>query len=415
MSDEEGAILYIASRLPALSETFVWREVLELRARGVDVVTASVRTPESASGDSALEALARESVGVYGPGVLSLVVHALLRLASQPIRSLQTLGLAALDAARARDHRGRHKIVVQAVGALALAHRLRKTRVWRVHAHMAHVPTTIAMYLAHHLRIGFSFTGHANDLFHERALLREKLERCDFVACISRWHREFYRGIAPIQDDRMPIVRCGVEVGAGAPSEDQSSWRILSVGRFVEKKGFDTLIEAVSHMPAEIRGKRILVTIIGDGPMREQLENLIAEGRNSERIALPGAMANRDVHERLRSADLFVLPCRTDSEGDRDGIPVVLMEAMAHEVCSVAGRLETIRELIPDDSTGILLAPEASPDAYAEAITALLEDDHRRRALAREGRCWVEQEFSIDRNVGRLLEAFSMSKQRAAS
>ncbi|HTF33067.1 MAG TPA: glycosyltransferase family 4 protein [Myxococcota bacterium] len=400
-------VAYVAGSLPSRSETFVYREFLALRERGRAVLPVSVHDPERGLGEASLQALGDEAVPVYGAGLRRMLIDALTELVRHPMRSAGTLALSLRDTAMARDlpPSRRIRILWQSVAALALAKRLRPASIGHLHAHMAHVPTTIAMYAAHELGIGFSFTGHANDLFANRTLLAEKINRARFVACISHWHRSFYRAIADIPNDRLPVVRAGVDVPRCQEPKrgERRSPRIVSVGRLVAKKGFDILLEAI----ADLRRNHpdIHVEIVGEGVERAVLEAHISRLNLARHVTLAGALHHAEVLKTVEDADVFVLPCQIDPLGDRDGIPVALMEAMARGVCVVSGDLPTIRELVRPNETGLLVPPGDS-SALAGALGRLLLDRELRHRLRAAGRSWVEQEFSTPLNVARLISAF---------
>ncbi|MBI4566711.1 MAG: glycosyltransferase family 4 protein [Planctomycetes bacterium] len=308
----------------------------------------------------------------------------------------------------------RLKVPLQAAAGIGLASWLRRCHVGHIHCHFAHAPTTVGMYAALQLGIPFSFTGHANDLFQRRALLRRKLERARFVACISEWHREYYRAIVPRDPECYPIIRCGVETTAWKPpdraEEHAGPFTLLTVGRLIPKKGIDLLIRAVgSHSPGH--GKPWHVVVAGDGPERSRLTNLARQCGCDDRFRWLGAVPNSQVHELMSQADLFVLPCRTDENGDRDGIPVVLMEAMACGLPVVAGDLPSLRELVEDGITGRLVPPDR-PDLLEAVIEDLQRKPALRAKVAAAGRARVAAEFSLDMNVARLNHALSGNRIR---
>jgi glycosyltransferase involved in cell wall biosynthesis len=282
---------------------------------------------------------------------------------------------------------------------------------------MAHVQTTVAMYAAMHLEVSFSFTGHAVDLFAQRTMLYQKLRRALFIVCISRWHRAFYQRIVGRRGRDLPIVRCGVDVNEFRPPADtvvaarSGPVRIVSVGRLVPKKGLDLLIEAISQLVRE--GLEVECRIIGDGPEMPRLRRMRIEQGVAQHLELPGALNNGDIGRELAAADLFVLPCRVAARGDRDGIPVALMEAMACGVCVVSGDIVTIRELIEHDRNGVMVRPGSST-ALADALRALVHDPQRRRELGAAGRKTVEDEFALDLNLDRMAELFRRSVCGAA-
>lgn len=381
-------LLYLASVLPKRSETFVYREVLALRDRGHAVHVASVHPPQTGLGDDRLDALAAEAIGVYGHGLagkLRVYADAPRQKLWRPVRGLFETPMGYWP-----------KYQFQAEAGYALARRIRHLGIEHIHAHMAHVPTTIAMHAAEALGITFSFTGHAADLFRDRSALKTKLNRAAFTACISHWHRGFYRQIAELPDAKLPIVRCGVEVPGTLASVSNAGSGILAVGRLVEKKGFDVLIQAVAKMDNPPP-----VTIVGEGRERAVLEALIHQHDLHEKVTLRGAMDNDAIRTLMRESALVVLPCQVSSDGDKDGIPVVLMEAMAEGVAVISGDLPTIRELIKPGKTGELVAP-GNVDQLKEKMTALLHDDVRRGELAAAGRAWVAEEFSQMQNIERL-------------
>ncbi len=400
-------VLYFSSVLPKRSETFVYKEVLGLQALGLDVGVASLHPPERGLGEEALDRMAAGAVTVYGDGHGRLLRDAVGFLFRHPLRGAAVLALALGDALLADDIPLKHrpKVVFQGLAGLALAHRLAGRDYTHLHVHMAHSAATVGMYAARALGIPFSFTGHAADLFRERCLLRQKLRRAAFVACISEWHREWYRTIWRRPDADYPVIRCGVAVpGSPMPGRSNPPLTILGLGRLVPKKGFDVLIGACRILAGE--GIALKCTIAGDGPEMDRLKALAA----GLPVTFPGAVANRDVPALLEGTDLFVLPCQIGSDGDRDGIPVVLMEAMAQGICAVSGDLPTIRELIRDGESGRLVPP-GDPQALADCLRELALDPDLRAALAREGRRRIEEEFSSAKNLDRIRTTLTSHSQ----
>lgn len=409
MKTMPDSILYVSGSLPTLSETFVSGEVLGLRRRGADILTASVHEPDGALGDPDLRAMAEETLRVYGHRPSAVLPDAAMEFIRSPVRALSVLIGALRDVVSEPDVPGakKAKVLWQALAGLALAKRIRGRGVSHIHAHMAHVPTTIAMYTARQAGVGFSFTGHAVDLFKERTLLNAKLRRAAFVACISDWHRAFYVEQERSVAERALVVRCGVEIpptreveilsGPGRPT------RVLAVGRFVRKKGFDVLIRALGLLRRE--GVTIECVLIGDGPERAPLEALARSERVEHAVRFEGSRPNQAVRAAMRDADVFVLPCRVATDGDRDGIPVVLMEAMASGACAISGDLPAIRELVIGGETGVLIPPD-DPGVLASAMRRLINEPAQARRLAAAGRAWVGEEFSRETNLDRLIGAF---------
>lgn len=395
------AICIVAGCYPALSETFVVREVNGLVSAGVSVHTLSLHQGESVPGVSVADGY------VYGGG-FGAMISWMQECAAHPIRSTRTLAMAAQDALWPGEPIAclqRIKVLAQALVALASAARVRSWEIAHIHCHFAHAPTTHGMYLASQLGVPFSFVGHANDLFQRRTLLKRKLQRAAFVSCISRWHRDLYRSICPAGIPKFKVIRCGVDTSTWMYREPRQTPRlhVVSVCRLVEKKGIDTLLRAVGLLAGHEEEAVDFLTIAGDGPEMPGLKHLADKLGVNGRIRWLGAIGNEAVRDLMSTADAFVLPCREDSSGDRDGVPVVLIEAMACGVPVVSGDLPAIRELVIDGSTGMLV--NGSPEQVAAAISLLASDVELRRQLARTAAEHVQREFSLDVNIDRLRKA----------
>ncbi|MAI79449.1 MAG: hypothetical protein CL917_10945 [Deltaproteobacteria bacterium] len=402
-------ILYLGDIIPTRSETFVYREIFALRKRGVLIDTASLHAPEYGLGDTELDDLAASSLPIYPRGFLRIVLDAVSEVIQRPLQSFKTLAQVFSDSLFGGDLNleRRLKLLWQGVASLSLASRVRVLEVKHIHAHFAHVPTTLAMYTAMQLNVGFSFTGHAVDIFPNRTLLTEKVQRAKFVACISEWHRDFYRSLFQREDEDLVIVRCGVDSSLYeiTPAPFGEVFELLAVGRLVEKKGFDTLLRALIWIGKENLSP-IHLTLVGDGPLRNELENMASQLPAHISVTLTGDTPNQVIMEKMATADLFVLPCSVTSSGDRDGIPVVLMEAMVHGRCVIAGDLEAIRELVRDDVSGVIV-PLGDPVILGQEIESLRSDRLRMERLGRGARARVEEEFDIHLNAQRLAQRFT--------
>jgi len=404
-------VLYLGAALPAQSETFVYREVLGLRQRGLDVSIASVHAPGNSFGDDDVDALRSEVLEIYPPGRIRMIRDAACSLLH--VRGWRALFCGLFDAITQPDVplRKRPKVAWQCLAGMALAWRVRKKRVQHVHAHMAHVPTTIAMYSAMALGIPWSFTGHAADLFRDRCMLKAKLRRASQVMCISHWHRRFYQSVVAVPDEQLPLVRCAVDVTRWTKGT-QPTLSILSVARLVPKKGLDVLVRSIAALRQ--RGLDVACTIVGDGPERQALTQLTRELKVQESVRLLGAQSNETVRQLMSTHGLFALPCRIDNLNDRDGIPVALMEAMACGAAVVSGDLPTIRELIEHDVNGVLVPPD-DVTALTDALQGLLQDPARCRKYGEAARQTIEREFSLERNLDRLEAALRYDTNAAVN
>jgi colanic acid/amylovoran biosynthesis glycosyltransferase len=319
-----------------------------------------------------------------------------------------------------------------------------------LHVHFAHVPTDIAMYAARFAGITFSFTSHANDLFERGWLLKEKVARSAQAMTISEYNRRFL--VSQGADGaKITIVRCGVDSGRfdgvesqippGPPlqsgvtakkspltkgdlggfavevessltqresvgEEDGVDFKVPvigSLGRLVEKKGFDTLIAAAGILFRS--GRDFRMEIAGDGPLKTELLKQAEQEGVADRITFLGPVANDTVPEWLCGLNQFVLACRVDSNGDMDGIPVALMESMAAGIPVISTTVSAIPELIENETSGLIVSP-ADSQALADAIARLIDCSELRSRCIAGGRVKIEGEFSEKVNAEKLSQLF---------
>jgi glycosyltransferase involved in cell wall biosynthesis len=271
--------------------------------------------------------------------------------------------------------------------------------------HFADVPAQIAMYASAMSGVPFTIMAHANDIFERGLLLRQKADRAVKMATISEFNRVFLES-AGVPGDKLAIVRCGVSfqpLPSARQFQRQEVYRLGTLGRMVEKKGFDVLIRAI----AELRNRpyRIELSIAGDGPLRGELKALADALDMTQFVTFEGALAHSDVAGWMRGLDAFVLACKKDRNGDMDGIPVVLMEAMSQSVPVISTRISGIPELIIHDRTGLLANPDDHRDLSAQ-IERLMEFPDLRERFVREAAGHVEKEFGQNVNLRRLLNCF---------
>jgi colanic acid/amylovoran biosynthesis glycosyltransferase len=410
------ALALVAPLYPSLTETFVHREAEGLRERGWPVYTVSLHPvpPERRAAD-----VGAADLTIYGSAAPATLARALGELALHPLRSLTTLGTALWDAlvpGEPMSLAARLKVLGLSVLALGLAPRLRRRGVAHLHCHFANGPGTLGMYASKQLGVSFSFVGHANDLFDRRSLLRRKLERAAFVSCISEWHRDWYLGLCDRARDRYPVIRCGVDLMVWKPRAEEPSparpLRVGAVARLIEKKGIDTLLRALAAC-GEREGIDWRLEVAGDGPQRTRLEALARALGCVDAVAFHGIVSEERVRSLMSSSHLLVLPSRTDRLGDRDGVPVVLMEAMALGIPVIAGDLPTIRELVVDDETGLLVEGN-DVLRLSRCISRLAADPQLRRRLAGAARRRVEKEFSQEANLDRLEGLLHQAQARGS-
>ncbi|WP_425405327.1 glycosyltransferase family 4 protein [Hwanghaeella sp.] len=399
------AVAYIAPEIPGLSATFVYEEILALQARGYEIVPFSVHVPGSVAKDQLT--LSKTTIYLYQTSVAQILMSFCKSLVSREVRLLATLkmlisdcrdqGIFTLDSA---------KLVYQFIHANHAAIQMLRRGCEHIHIHFAHVPTQIGMYASSLTGIPFTFTGHANDIFERGKLLTQKAERSAKMVTISQHNRALLidQGIQP---EKIAVVRCGVSFPIStAPNrtEQKGGFRVGSIGRLVEKKGFDVLIKAFAKLRAE--NPDVTLEIAGDGPLRTEIEELITDLELAGSIHLLGAMDHKEVSKWLRSLDLFVLACKVDRNGDMDGIPVVLMEAMSQGIPVVSTNLSGIPELIVDHRTGLLAAPGSVEELF-EKMREIGSDDELRDRLAINALDHVDVEFGQKTNIDRLEQVFA--------
>jgi glycosyltransferase involved in cell wall biosynthesis len=404
----KSAIVYLAPEIPALSATFVYHEILALRKRGFHIMPVSVLVPTAAALEQEAMDMEKETIHLYALGMPSFLAALLTIALLHPGRTASALRLLITDISNVGLFtRSAAGLSYRFLAAARLARIINKNNCIHLHAHFAHVPTDIAMYAARLAEIGFSFTSHANDLFERGWLLREKVERSLAAVTISHFNQLFLERMGA-DSAKINIIRCGVEPAScrlhGERRGCNTIPRIGSLGRLVEKKGFDTLLLAAGMLARQ--GRKFTLEIAGSGPLMEELRACAGSEGLGEMVKFLGPIANDKAPEWLSRIDLFVLACRQDKNGDMDGIPVVLMEAMAADVPVISTTISAIHELIQDGVSGLLVEP-GDVVALAASIERMLDDAQLRRRCISGGRTMTDSEFSEKLNIDRLAELFT--------
>jgi glycosyltransferase involved in cell wall biosynthesis len=394
-------VLYVVSLFPCWSETFIVREIHELISRGVDVRILSLRHPS----ESLVQTDAQALLGrvIYPPTGVALGVRAFREFLAAPRRSArEVIGLGGL---LLRDPVAWLKSLVVWWRTLASLDDVRRLRVQHIHAHWATYPSTSALWMADRVDCRFSFTAHAHDIFVNDHMIKLKLDRAAFAVTISSFNRHYLaERISPRATEVMRVVHCGVPTQRlRLERAGRLPGRILSVGRLDPIKGFEHLIDACAKL-AE-RGLLFECHIVGEGPLRPSLEQRIARLGLQGRVLLLGARPQEQVQAAMREASAFALACVVTPTGDRDGIPVALIEAMATGLPVVSTDVSGIPELVIDGVTG-RLAPPGDAQALAECLSELLSDQPRAEQLALAARAHVEREFDVATEAGKLHVAF---------
>jgi glycosyltransferase involved in cell wall biosynthesis len=399
MNDGCTSIAYLLKRFPRLSETFILHEMLALERRGLDLHVYSLLDPEEQLVHADVERLqAPVEYLPSGPGGAFLILWAHLRvLVGAPWRYF-----GALFGAVAR---GRRTALKHFARAGWLADRLVRARVGHLHAHFAHGPASIAHFVAMMTGLPFSFTAHAKDIYTSpRELLAAKVRAARFVVTCTDYNASHLSAIALGQSERIHRIYHGIDLFKFRPDGHQApvaapEATLLAVGRLVPKKGLEFLVEAVRLVRAE--GRKLKLRIVGSGPERALLERRIETAELSGAVELLGPRPHEALPRLYREATACVLPCVVTDDGDRDGIPNVLVEAMRMGVPVISTSISGIPELVRDGETGLLVPPRDAA-ALAKAIERLLDDADLRRRLIANAAARVTTEFDLDRNAERL-------------
>ena len=404
-------VAIVVKGYPRLSETFISQEILGLEQRGIDVLIVSLRHPT----DPAMHEINRRIRAeiLYLPEYLK-DDPARVRLGRRHAETLP--GHAGAEAIfRADLDRDRSVNRWRRWGqAQVLARELPADIGW-LHVHYLHTPASVARYAAALTGLGWSFSAHAKDIWTTQPWeLREKLASADWGVTCTAANRDYLAGLSP-DPAKVELVYHGLDFSRFPEprkrKRPKGPVRILSVGRAVEKKGFDDLLRALAGLDGRIDWR---FEHVGGGAMLDTLRALAERLGIAARIRFHGPMPHDRVIAAYQDADLFVLPSRIAKSGDRDGLPNVLMEAQALGVACIATPVSAIPELIRDGETGLLVPPR-DPAALAAAIETLARDKKRRRALAAAGCNHVRMAFSASPGFDRIAALLTGSLLRRAA
>jgi glycosyltransferase involved in cell wall biosynthesis len=418
---------YLYSRYPVLSQTFCDAEMLALERLGFELEIGSVYPP--------LTSLRHEHIATLRTPIHYAPPQEILKILEKNAK---------MDSKWPRNLVSRHerkygpsvKAEQRARNALYFADHFKRRGVDRVHVHFANRAAHTAMFLKEISGIPFSVTAHGQDFMKDLGnddLLREICDAAEFVAAETDYSRDLLRQRCPDSAAKIHRVYNGMDLTrfpapneeAGRPAGPSRTGiapypvRIISIGRLVAFKGFEYLIDACAVLARQ--GLEFTCEIIGDGPLRADLEARIKDLKLSDRVHLLGSLSQGAVLEKLKAADIFALASVTDKQGASDVFPTVIIEAMATARPVVSTRLAGIPESVVDGETGLLVSP-GDTMALAEALRRLIEDAKLRFHYGRAGRARIEQHFRIERTMGALIEllqrtpcATTKSTQRCAS
>jgi glycosyltransferase involved in cell wall biosynthesis len=410
-----GRTAIVVKGYPRLSETFIAQEIRGLELRGMDIEIVSLRQPTEKHTHpvhAEIEAPVR-----YLPEYLYREPRRVFA-AWRAARKLA--GYQAVRRTWLRDlWRDRTPNRIRRFGqALVLAHEL-PDDIDHIHVHFLHTPASVARYAAEMTGKRWTVSAHAKDIWTSPDWeIREKLGSCDWLVTCSAYARNHLAGLDS-SGTRVELVYHGLDSSRFPAAPERRPMRdgrdpddpllILCVGRAVEKKGHDILLDALGRLPDDLNWR---LWHIGGGELRDKLRAQAERLGIADRVEWFGALPQGEVIERYRKADLFALASRVGDDGDRDGLPNVLMEAQSQALACVATNVSAIPELIVDGETGVLI-PSEDPAALSAAIVDLAENPERRLFLGRAGEARVRGTFSFTSGVDRLIEKFGVADDAA--
>lgn len=399
------------SRFPKLTETFILYEMLTLEELGHRVeVFPLLRERQSVTHAEAARMVQRAH---YHPFVSRAILWAQLSfLFRRPGAYFKALAEVLCGTW------GSANFFLGAIGifpkSVRFAHEMEKQGITHVHAHFANHPAVAALIIHRLTGIPFSFTAHGSDLHVERRMLDRKVAAAAFAVTVSGYNRELMvQECGERMRDKIHVVHCGVDPEVFMPHRHTStprppgrrtdSFQILCVGSFEEVKGHRYLIDACQRL--RTRGVRFACHLVGDGPRRGSVEAQIRRLGLQGEVRVHGARPRHEVARLLSEADVVALTSVPTRRGKREGIPVVLMEAMATGLPVVSSAISGIPELVEDGRSGFLVPP-CDTSAIAEALHKLSTDADLRRRMGRSGRRRVERHFDLRRNTSLLSRLF---------
>ncbi len=393
---------YLVSRYPAISHTFILREVQGLRSLGHTLFTASINPPDRPStameGYEKQEAQATFFVKAQGAaGALAAFGYWLPR---SPLALFRMLRLSLKLGKHGNPLYG----LAYAAEAALVARWMQQKELKFLHVHFGNVSATIGVLVKRLTHCHLSFTIHGPDEFDDvlGQHLALKMQEADRVVCISQFAKgQLMRISHPDHWSKLQVCRLGVDPSQFAYADralDKATTELLCVGRLSSAKAQVLLVQACARLRDE--GLDFRLTLVGEGPDRARIEQVIAQLQLDRQIQLTGALNQQAVREQFASADVFVLPSLAE------GIPVVLMEAMSSGVPCVSTPVNGIPELIQHERTGLLAVP-GDVDSLTTQLRRLILEPELRRTLARAAQAKVLADFDLARNVAQLSRIFS--------
>ena len=406
-------LAYILPRFPRLTTTFILREMLELRKLSLDVYVFSLFPPlPTLVHEQELEMM---PYVYYSPFLLSskLLQAQLYFLVRSPLRYFR-----ALYTAIWQTHKERY-VLWRVLGlfpkTVYFAKLMQDLQIDHIHAHFVWVNGIAAKVVQDLTGLTFSLHPHAFGLFmRDQTSVRRQLEFADGIVTVSDYHRQYIADLCPRwSPEEIKIVHYGLDPEEFKPEPVPHSGQtvhILSVGSLIPKKGHEYLIDACAQLSE--KGRTFRCSIVGEGWLQAVLQARIDQHHLQDRVSLLGAKSQTEVKRLYGDSDIFVLSCVVAKSGDRDGMPNVLLEAMAMEIPVITTPVAGIPELVHNGLTGLLVAERDAED-LAQAIERLIDDKALRGSLGRQGRQAVVVGFEIRQSALQLEAALQDIQQKS--
>lgn len=400
-----GPVAYIMKRYPRLTETFIINEIRAMERLGADLRIFSLLQPEPPPHHPMVAEVAAPLhvlPNVWATKLKRIGYSHAMALKSAPLRYLDATARAFQWSAISKKPLAVWKHFFRA-GFIAVE--CRRQGITHIHAHFANTPTAVAHFASLMSGIPFSFTAHAKDLYLTRKdVIARRIRAAQFVVTCTGYNARYLEEIHGKPTNKINLIYHGIDLDmfnarTAAFSEPPSVPLILSVGRLVPKKGLDDLIAACALLKAA--GVAFRCRIIGEGPLHKALQEQIKSAGLEGIVTLAGAMTHAKLIALYGTADLFALSPRIEDDGDRDGIPNVIAEAIAIGLPVVSTNVSGIPELVRNNETGLLVPPR-DPPALAKAMEQLLRDRERALRLAAQGRSLLERDFDLWNTTRRL-------------
>ena len=397
-------LLYLLDQFPVISQVFVLNEITGFIDLGYNVHIISMNTPHEEKIHNTVKKYHLLNKTTYFPRIKIVEKGVTALLANNTLTMKEKIQL--LNLCHDKYYIGKFAIK-WFLSCLAIINIISDKKIDHVHCHFAYENVKLAYIIHQVIKIPYTFTAHANDIFVDYPYkdITKWAEGAKKVITISEFNKNYMHNKFKIPLEKIEIIPCSKYFDTLAPVEDYtlSPLRIISVSRLVEKKGYPYLIKACKIL--KDRGIKFCCILHGEGDERQILEKLIKENGLEKEVTLGTALTHDEVIEFMKTGSVFVLPCIRAQNNDMDGLPNVLLESMAMEIPTISTDITGIPELIKDGENGIIVA-QGDPAGLAEAIIKVKENPHFADRIRKKGRERVLQEFDVHKNVRQLAEIF---------